>query len=144
MRCILSILLFSISIVLPYCALANDGWSCSNNEMEITCHDEKCNFAGKNAFTPTDLSIVPGYMSYCAYSGCWRGVPYITSTEKSFYGVGTALRWIHENGANDETVQIAIDTAKRRGVVLGGGFAMPVKCEPWKCGEDCKSSLSGN
>lgn len=142
MRHIFVILLFWSATT--FSARADSGWSCSNDEMEIACDGKKCDISDDDDFTPTGLSVASGYISYCAYSGCWQGIPYITSTEKSFYAIGHDLRWIHDNGADIETVQVAIDTTNGRGVVIGGGFAMPVKCGPWECGEDCKSNLSEN
>ena len=142
MRTILkAILLWNLTIT---SALAEDGWSCSNDEMEITCDGDSCDISEDGTFTPTGLSVVPGYMSYCAYSGCWEGVPYITLTENSFYAVGSDLRWSHGNNSDIHTVQVAINTSDGRGVIIGGGFAMPVKCQTWECHEDCKSNLLEN
>ena len=117
-------------------ALAETGWSCSNTQMQITCHDDSCEVENE-AFTPTGLSVDPIEMSYCAYSGCWKGKPTILSTAETFYAVGLDLLWNYPESDWRETVQIAIDTKTGQGTVLAAGFVMPMTCEPWKCGEDC-------
>jgi len=83
-------------------------------------------------------------MSYCAYSGCWRGAALVSMTGTAFYAIGSDLSSGADGAAETETVQIAIATPGGRGVLLGGGFAMPVTCVPWTCEEDCQSTRSEN
>lgn len=122
--------------VLAVGAQADTGWACTNDDLEITCDGAGC-AAAEGAFTPTALTVDTGHISYCAYSGCWEGAPQITLTDKSFYALGLDLPWSGSDSDDTETVQIAIDPDEGRGVLIGGGFAMPLACVPWSCGEGC-------
>ncbi|WP_168417781.1 MULTISPECIES: hypothetical protein [Acinetobacter] len=102
-------------------------WSCQNTWAEISCHAEHCQFETEH-FTPFRIHIEnQKNISICAYSGCWSGE--VSQQQYSALNSYTTqqLQW---NGIQQtsEKFIVNIDTQNKIGVLLGYGYALPLKC----------------
>lgn len=100
-------------------------WKCTNKDLEIQCTAEKCD--SSDGFTPIQVSInsESGYMSICAYSGCFEGTGVTTKNQSHLLFSGLAL----SNAENSADVMVALDIEKKVAVLSGMSFAMPLHCE---------------
>ena len=121
---------FSLALVLLTASLPSfsKDWNCRNKDLQVQCDPTGCE-ATKD-FTPVSVSVSQkGRIEICAYSGCWEGSGKVTRTRHHTLVSTTTLRWKGVS-ANPADFIIAIDARDRVGFIKGGGFAMPLQCEP--------------
>mgnify|MGYP001764957668 CR=1 FL=1 len=113
--------------LLPGLALSAQ-WNCRNQNLEVICSPEKC--AASTSFTPMDVSISHlGFVTICAYSGCWEGKGKMLKSGAHLIISANKLRW---GGAspNPASFIIALDKVDNVAVIKGANFAMPLICTP--------------
>lgn len=114
-----------IAILLPLVAEAS-GWSCKNNDMEISCNQGKCEVT--EDFTPINVDFDEhGSLDICAFSGCWKGKGKVLQSENHLLISGHKLKWIGTVPAKG-AFMIAFDKKNNIAVINGETFAMPVVC----------------
>lgn len=103
------------------------GWTCRNNDLEVTCTSEKC--ATPEGHTPISVNVKDdGFMNICAYSGCWEGKGKIFKSGNHVLISGQKLSWSGTaHGRGD--FMIAFDRNNGIAVINGEGFAMPLLCQ---------------
>lgn len=117
----------AVFFVLPALAFGAE-WNCRNQYLEVSCSAQKC--AASETFTPMEVSLSDlGFVSVCAYSGCWEGKGKMLKSGSHLIISATRLRW---GGAspNDANFIIALDKADAVAVIKGANFAMPLICAP--------------
>lgn len=90
----------AVFLLLPALAFSAE-WNCRNQELEIVCSPEK--YAASTSFTPMDVAISHlGFVSICAYSGCWEGKGKILKSGSHLIISANKLRWggVSPNPAN--------------------------------------------
>ncbi len=104
------------------------GWSCQNQDLEISCADGSCEVA--DGFTPMDVTVDQHSLNVCAYSGCWSGPATTVSSGNALYAVGHGMTWSQDASASGATFQVALDTSTGIAVLNGEAYAHPMLCQP--------------
>lgn len=117
----------AVFLALPALAFSAE-WNCRNKDLEVSCTQEKC--VAAREFTPVDVSLSDlGFVTICAYSGCWEGKGKRLKSGSHLIISASKLRW---GGAspNPANFIIALDRADKVAVIKGASFAMPLICAP--------------
>ena len=124
-------LMLPMFVTVPVAAYASDGasWNCRNVEFEISCDDGKCNASDDH--TPMDVHVSSSEISWCAYSGCWTGVPSAALTSGSFASFYGFVQREGSTMADGVDVAVTIDRTTNGAAIMAAGiFASPATCEP--------------
>ena len=123
-----------MSLALPMVATAplmadEASWHCRNVAFEISCSDGSCKASDDH--TPMDVRVSATEISWCAYTGCWTGVPsasVASGSFRSFYG------FVQRQGstmADGVDVAVTIDTTTNAVSIMAAGiFTTPATCKP--------------
>lgn len=124
-----STLLASLLISAP--ATAAD-WSCSNRGVaEIRCDADSCEIE-RESFTPMELSIAPGRVEICAFSGCFPGRVSLRRTA----GPNILFHAIVRLGGASQPMAVILDTSTGTALMRWNGFANVMRCERAGAGQD--------
>jgi hypothetical protein len=115
------------------------GFSCSNNDFEITCTTQRCEVTIDDGFTPMSVTVSSGHFEVCAYSGCWIGSPKLLSVDDVNFVAQGDLVWRNTPSEVATRMNLVIDTESGVGFFMGAGFSQPMQCRPWECEEDCSA-----
>ncbi len=114
------ILLFMLSISTPSVAQ----WNCSNRDIaEIQCGNDGCEIK-QDSFTPMELSIDPGRVEICAYSGCFPGRIRIRRTADGNVLFHASVRI----GGENRPMSVILDTSTGTALMRWGGLANVMRC----------------
>jgi hypothetical protein len=115
----------AVFLLLPTLALSTE-WNCRNQDMEISCRQEKCE--ASETFTPVDVSVSDlGFMTVCAYSGCWEGKGKVLKSGAHVLVSGNQLKW-SGSFSNPANFIIGLDKSDNVAVIKGANLAMPLIC----------------
>ena len=106
-------------------------WQC-RNDVEIQCTSESCEAATEDSFTPMSVTVDDaGFMSVCAYSGCWEGTGTVVKNKDFLILVGDELTFSTSPDSKEtqESIVIALDRSDRVAILKAGAFAHPLLCE---------------
>src|SRR5690606_22757830 len=68
------VVLSALLLVLVISSACAEDLRCRNPDLEVGCSEGKCSAAKAGEFTPMDLVFgSDGWVSACAYAGCWEG-----------------------------------------------------------------------
>lgn len=122
----------SASLLCAILALAADGaqaggWSCRNEDLEITCDWSGCR--ASDSFTPMEVHVAgDGTMEVCAYSGCWRGMAnQRVQSNRWILLAAENMQWMGSNGGTG-AFGLLLDRETGVAVLNGEGFAQPMLC----------------
>jgi len=104
------------------------GWSCRNEDLEITCGAEGCR--ASDSFTPMEVHVSgEGLMEICAYSGCWRGqANQRVQSNRWILLAAERMEWMG-SGRGEGAFGLLLDRETGVAVLNGEGFAQPMLCE---------------
>lgn len=115
----------AVFLLLPTLVLSAE-WNCRNQDMEISCSQQKCE--ASEAFTPMEVSVSDfGFIAVCAYSGCWEGKGKVLKSGSHIIISANKLKW---SGAspNQANFIFGLDKTDNVAVIKGSNFAMPLIC----------------
>jgi hypothetical protein len=119
------------SLLLSAPAAAAD-WSCSNRDLaEIRCGADSCEIE-RESFTPMELSLAPGRVEVCAFSGCFPG----RVTLKRTAGPHILFHAIVRLGGANQPLAVILDTSTGTALMRWNGFANVMRCERAGTGQD--------
>ena len=127
----LMFLTLPLMISAPAQAIAGEdgSWSCRNTAFEITCAEGACKAAEEH--TPMDVHVSKDEISWCAYSGCWTGVPSASVTSGSFLAFYGFVQREGSAMADGVDVAVTIDTVSNGASIMAAGiFTTPATCAP--------------
>lgn len=105
-----------------------DAWNC-RNQVEVWCTADGCAATNPDEFTPMDISAdAAGYLSVCAYTGCWSGKASVARAEGRWMWATDGLPFSTSQDGAKANVTLVIIARDGVGFVRAGGFATPVLC----------------
>lgn len=106
-------------------------WLC-RNDLEIRCNAENCEVDEENGYTPMSVNFDDsGFMSVCAYSGCWEGTGTVIKSEDFVILTGHDLAFSTspDSAETNESIVIVLDRSDHVAILKAGAFSHPLLCE---------------